>query len=138
MRKPEIDHILTRMLESNANISDFILTVGKPFQVEAAGQLVSVELRPHFEKLTPFQTEIFALNLINQDHRLLESLIKEGSCDLSYELPGIARFRVNIFSQRGHYSIVLRKLEIKFLLTQSCYYQRLITESRLKKTALFW
>ena len=111
MRKPEIDHILTRMLESNEQISDFILTVDKPFQVEAAGQLVHVELRPHFEKLTPFQTEIFALNLINQDHRLLESLIKEGSCDLSYELPGVARFRVNIFSQRGHYSIVLRKLE---------------------------
>jgi twitching motility protein PilT len=111
MRKPEIDHILTRMLESNVEISDFILTVDKPFQVEAAGQLVRVELRPHFEKLTPFQTEIFALNLINNDHRLLERLIKEGSCDLSYELPGVARFRVNIFSQRGHYSIVLRKLE---------------------------
>ena len=79
MRKPEIDHILTRMLESNVEISDFILTVDKPFQAEAAGQLVRVELRPHFEKLTPFQTEIFALNLINQDHRLMERLIKEGS-----------------------------------------------------------
>ncbi len=99
MRKPEIDHILTRMLESNANISDIVLTVDKPFQVEAAGRLVGVNLEPPFEKLTPFQTEIFALNLINQDQRLIEMLIKEGSCDLSYELPGIARFRVNIFSQ---------------------------------------
>ncbi len=41
----------------------------------------------------------------------MDMLIEEGSCDLSYELPGIARFRVNIFSQRGQYSIVLRKLE---------------------------
>lgn len=111
MRKPEIDHILIKMLESNANISDVILTVDKPFQVETAGVLVPVELEPHFEKLTPFQTEVFALNLINQDRRLIEALIKEGSCDLSYELPGIARFRVNVFSQRGQYSIVLRKLE---------------------------
>jgi len=111
MRKPEIDHILTRMLESNPNISDFIITVDKPFQVESAGQLVGVALRPPFEKLTPFQTEIFALNLINQDHRLMEALIREGSCDMSYELPGVARFRVNIFSQLGNYSIVLRKLE---------------------------
>lgn len=111
MRKPEIDHILTRMLESNPNISDFIITVNKPFQVDSAGQLVPVTLRPHFEKLTPFQTEIFALNLINQDHRLMSALLKEGSCDLSYELAGIARFRVNIFSQLGNYSIVLRKLE---------------------------
>ena len=101
------------MLESNVTISDLILTVDKPFQVEAAGRLVGVDLEPHFEKLTPFQTEIFALNLINQDHRLIETLIKEGSCDLSYELPGVARFRVNIFSQLGHYSIVLRKLESK-------------------------
>ena len=113
MRKPEIDHILTRMLESNVNISDIILTVDKPFQVEASGRLVGVDLEPPLEKLTPFQTEIFALNLINQDQRLIETLVKEGSCDLSYELPGIARFRVNIFSQLGHYSIVLRKLESK-------------------------
>ncbi|MFO7568807.1 MAG: PilT/PilU family type 4a pilus ATPase [Smithellaceae bacterium] len=111
MRKPEVDHILMKMLESNANISDLILTVDKPFQVEAAGLLTPVEMEPHFERLTPFQTETFALNLINQDRRLMESLITEGSCDLSYELPGIARFRVNVFSQRGQYSIVLRKLE---------------------------
>lgn len=111
MRKPEIDHILTRMLESYPNISDLIITVGKPFQVDSAGQLVSVPLRPNVEKLTPFQTEIIALNLINQDHRLMTDLLKEGSCDLSYELAGMARFRVNIFSQMGNYSIVLRKLE---------------------------
>ncbi|MEI6610726.1 MAG: PilT/PilU family type 4a pilus ATPase [Deltaproteobacteria bacterium] len=111
MRKQEIDHLLMKMVASNVNISDLILTVDKPFQVEVSGQLVGVELEPPFEKLTPFQTEIFAMNLINQDQRLLEMLIKEGSCDLSYELPGVARFRVNIFSQRGHYSIVLRKLE---------------------------
>jgi twitching motility protein PilT len=111
MRKPEIDHILTKMLESHPNISDFIITVDKPFQVDSSGQMVPVTLRPAFERLTPFQTEIFALNLINRDHRLMQDLIKEGSCDLSYELPGVARFRVNIFSQLGNYSIVLRKLE---------------------------
>ncbi|MBP1711061.1 MAG: pili retraction protein [Deltaproteobacteria bacterium] len=111
MRKPEIDHILIKMLESSANISDIILTVDKPFQVEAAGVLVPVDLEPHFDRLTPFQTETFALNLINQDRRLIDILMEEGSCDLSYELPGLARFRVNIFSQRGQYSIVLRKLE---------------------------
>jgi twitching motility protein PilT len=111
MRKPEIDHILTKMLESNPDISDCILTVNKPLQVYSAGKLISVDLKPAFTKLTPFQTEIFALNLINQDHRLMQALLKEGSCDLSYELPGLARFRVNIFSQLGNYSIVLRKLE---------------------------
>ena len=113
MRKHETDHILTRMLDAGDNISDLNITVGKPFQVESSGQLIPVEIDPPFHKLTPFQTEIFALNLINQDHRLTETILTEGSCDLSYELPGRARFRVNIFSQMSNYSIVLRKLESK-------------------------
>jgi twitching motility protein PilT len=113
MRKQEIDHILGRMLDSNDNVSDLNITVGKPFQVESSGQLNSVEIDPPIEKLTPFQTEIFALNLINQDRRLTETLLTQGSCDSSYELPGKARFRVNVFSQRGNYSVVLRKLETR-------------------------
>jgi len=113
MRKQEVDFILGKMLDSHNNVSDLNITVGKPFQVESSGQLTGVEIDPPFPKLTPFQTEIFALNLINQDRRLTEILLAEGSCDSSYELPGKARFRVNIFSQRGNYSIVLRKLETK-------------------------
>jgi len=113
MKKQEIDHILTRMLDSYGSVSDLNITVGKPFQVESSGQMVGVEIDPPFEELTPFQTEIFALNLVNRDKRLTETLLREGSCDLAYALPGKARFRVNIFSQRGMYSIVLRKLETK-------------------------
>ncbi|MFQ5717847.1 MAG: type IV pilus twitching motility protein PilT, partial [Nitrospinales bacterium] len=109
-KKPEIDYILTTMLEAFGNISDLNITVGRPFQVESAGQLIKVEINPPMEKITPFQAEIFALNLINSDRRLTETLIREGSCDLSYFLTGKTRFRVNIFSQQGHYTIVLRKL----------------------------
>lgn len=113
MRKQEIDYILGKMLDSHKNVSDLNITVGKTFQVESSGQLLTVDIEPPFDKLTPFQTEIFALNLIGYDRRLTEILLTQGSCDLSYELPGKARFRVNIFSQRGNYSIVLRKLETK-------------------------
>jgi twitching motility protein PilT len=113
MKKQEIDHILTRMLDSRKNVSDLNLTVGRPMQVESDGELIAIDMRPRFKELTPFQTEIFALNLINQERRLTEDLIKNGSCDLSYSLPGKARFRVNIFSQLGSLSIVLRKLESK-------------------------
>jgi len=111
MRKQEIDHILLRMLESHGSVSDLNFTVGKPLQVESSGQLAKVDLEPDVEMLTPFQTEVFAMNLINQDRRLTEILLNEGSCDLSYALGDKARFRVNIFSQSGKYSIVLRKLE---------------------------
>ncbi len=113
MRKAEIDYILTTMLEAFGNISDLNITVGKPFQVESSGELTGVPLVPPIEKLTPFQAEIFALNLINSDRRLTEIFLREGSCDCSYFLVGKARFRVNIFSQRGNYTIVLRKLETR-------------------------
>jgi twitching motility protein PilT len=111
MRKQELDYVLNKMLDSRDEVSDLNITVGKPFQVESAGELGAVDIDPPFSKLTPFQAEIFALNLIDRDRRLTEILLNQGSCDLSYELPGKARFRVNIFSQRGHYSTVLRKLE---------------------------
>ncbi len=113
MKKQEIDHILSRMLDAYDNVSDLNITVGRPFQVETAGELAAVDMNPPFDEITPFQAEIFALNLLNQNRRLTENLLLEGSCDSSYELPGKARFRVNIFSQRGNYSIVLRKLATK-------------------------
>jgi twitching motility protein PilT len=113
MRKQECDYILSRMLDFTRNVSDLNITVGKPFQVESSGQLIPVEFDPSFEELTPFQTEILALNLINNDSRLTEILLREGSCDLSYALPGKARFRVNIFAQQRKFSIVLRRLETR-------------------------
>jgi twitching motility protein PilT len=113
MRKQEVDHILTKMLDTHKDVSDLNLTVGKQLQVESSGELVGVDIKPDLKQLTPFQSEIFSLNLINQDNRLTKTLLAEGSCDLSYSLPGKARFRVNIFSQSGNYSIVLRKLETK-------------------------
>ncbi|MFO7459842.1 MAG: PilT/PilU family type 4a pilus ATPase, partial [Desulfatiglandales bacterium] len=110
MRRQEIDHILTSMLESHDNVSDLNFTVDKPFQVESSGQLKSVSLSPPIPKITPFQAEVLALNILNGDRRLTRMLLSEGSCDTSYGLAGKARFRVNIFSQKGHYSTVMRQL----------------------------
>ncbi len=110
MKKQQIDNILTTMLESHENVSDLLMTVEKPFQVESDGQLMPVNLNPPVEALTPFQAEVLALNIINSDRRLTKTLIREGSCDTSYQLAGKARFRVNIFSQKGFYSTVMRQL----------------------------
>jgi len=113
MKKQEIDHILVKMLDYHREVSDLNFTVGKPMQVESAGELIPVDFKPNFKALTPFQTEVIAMNLINQDRRLTKALLTAGSCDMSYSLPGKARFRVNIFSQGANISIVLRKLESK-------------------------
>jgi twitching motility protein PilT len=111
MRKAEIDHFVAQMLATHERVSDLNVTSGRPFQVEADGVLREAAANPRVEELTPFQAEVFALNLIGAERRLLKDLLYTGSCDLSYSLPGRARFRVNVFSQRGRYSTVMRKLE---------------------------
>ncbi len=113
MRKHEVDLLLATMVDSRHNVSDLNLTVDYPLQVEANGELMPVSLEPSIDKLTPFQTEVFAINLINNDRRLYNNLIQEGSCDQSYVMPRQTRLRVNIFQQQGHYSIAMRKLENK-------------------------
>lgn len=113
MRRQQIEHILTSMLQAYDNVSDFVVTVDKPFQVECAGELKPVPLNPPVERLTPFQAEIFALNLIGGDQRLIRDLVVRGSCDTAYQLAGKARFRVNVFSQKGCYSTVMRQLSTR-------------------------
>jgi twitching motility protein PilT len=74
---------------------------------------MAVPMDVQIDNLTPFQTETFALNLLGGDRRNVETLLSEGACDLSYHLAGKARFRVNVFSQRGYFSVVMRKLETR-------------------------
>jgi len=110
MRRPELDKVIEMMLASQPEVSDLLFTVDRPLQVESFGELKPVELDPPIEKLTPFQTETIALNLIGDNLLLVEHLLKHGSCDSAYALSEKARFRVNIFSQRGNYSAVCRQL----------------------------
>jgi twitching motility protein PilT len=110
MRRHELDYVLGKMLQYEQEVSDLNFTVNKPLQVESFGELVPISLDPPVDRLTPFQTEMLALNLIGGNRRLTEDLLRRGSCDASYSLSDTARFRVNIFSQRGNLSIVLRKL----------------------------
>ncbi|THB79151.1 MAG: PilT/PilU family type 4a pilus ATPase [Desulfobulbaceae bacterium] len=113
MKKTEIDYWITAMLESNPNVSDLNITVGKTLQVESSGVLVPVDVAPPVKELTPFQSEAFALNLVGNNKRLLTDLVRNGSCDLSYALGTDVRFRVNVFTQKGCLTTVLRKLETK-------------------------
>jgi twitching motility protein PilT len=113
MKQQEINYWISAMLKKHERVSDLNITVGKSLQVESDGQLVSVDVQPPVTELTPFQTEVFALNLIGGNKRLLRDLVSKGSCDLSYSIDDRVRFRVNIFSQKGYYSTILRKLETK-------------------------
>ena len=99
--------ILEQMLAVSERISDLNLSVGRPPQAEVNGQLTPVEIKG-LKVLNPYQTEIIAMTLLAGNADAAEKLVKTGSTDLSYSLPGRTRFRVNIFSQRGTYCIVMR------------------------------
>jgi len=111
MKQTEIEYWITSMLAAHDNVSDLNITVGKTLQVESAGVLMPVRVSPPVGTITPFQAEVFALNLIGNNKRLLRDLVEKGSCDLSYALNDQVRFRVNIFTQKGCFTTVLRKLE---------------------------
>src|SRR2546428_1276252 len=72
MTKAELDYILGSMLDSQKNVSDLNITADKPLQVEASGELTAVSIEPPIDRLTPFQTETIALNIINRNRRLTE------------------------------------------------------------------
>jgi twitching motility protein PilT len=110
MSSREIDFILNHMLDNYPTVSDINISVGKPFQVEVDSELVPVTLPTPIASLTPFQTEIFALQLLNNDRRAMHLLLEQGSTDISYAVGERARFRVNIFAGRGAYAIVMRRL----------------------------
>lgn len=107
-----INPLLETMLDSAPNISDLNLSVGRPPQVEVEGQLRAVPFA-EIERLRPYQTELIAMRLLKNRRELVEKLVRTGSVDLSYSLPQRTRFRVNVFSQRGTYSVVLRVIPNK-------------------------
>ncbi len=110
MRRRELDTLLSRLLESQPQLSDINFTPGKPPQIDTGGELRFPFIDPPLPELTPWMTEQIALNLLDERRDLVKELMQKGSCDCAYEVPDLARFRVNIFSQRSCYSIVLRKL----------------------------
>ncbi|HEX7677335.1 MAG TPA: PilT/PilU family type 4a pilus ATPase [Thermoanaerobaculia bacterium] len=107
MKNFNLDAILEAMLKTSERVSDLNFSVGRPPQVEVDGQLVPVNF-PGLPRLTPYQTEMIAMHMLRGDRELTRTLLSSGSVDLSYSIPQKTRFRVNIFSQRGTYAIVLR------------------------------
>jgi twitching motility protein PilT len=103
----DLPPIIERMLMLSDRISDLNFSVGQLPQVEINGKLTPVQPLG-MQKLTPYQTEIIAMTLLHGNPTAAERLAHTGTADLSYSLPSRARFRVNIFQQRGVYSIVMR------------------------------
>ncbi|MBX3266657.1 MAG: PilT/PilU family type 4a pilus ATPase [Acidobacteria bacterium] len=104
----EIFHnILRRMLAAGEKVSDLIFSPGRPPQVELSGDLEPVPI-PGYELLKPPHIKAFVEVMLAGNRQGIESLDTKGSADISYSVPGLCRFRVNIFMQRGSHAVVMR------------------------------
>lgn len=99
--------LLAAMLRASEKVSDLIFSPGRPPQVEVYGQLVPVQVEG-LATLTADDTRRIAADLIGNNKQAINTLREQGSCDISYGLPGLARFRVNAFIQRGSCAVVMR------------------------------
>ena len=104
---PNLVSILHRMLAVSDKVSDLIFSPGRPPQIELMGKLQPVAI-PGLDKLLPAHTASIAKLIIGTHERAAESLERNGSADVSFSAPGLSRFRVNIFMQRGTHAIVMR------------------------------
>jgi twitching motility protein PilT len=100
-------NIITSMLRASPKTSDLIFSPGRAPQVETSGQLIQLKI-PGVGILSAEDTARIAADLIGRNANAVEKLKSEGSCDISYSLPKVSRFRVNIFTQRGSCAIVMR------------------------------
>lgn len=111
MNKEIIDQLLSEMIASREGVSDLLFTVGKPPLVEAHGWLEEFPVETPEPVFGRNEIDQLVTHLINGDERLTRDLANWGSCDCSYALKDVARFRVNIFKQNGRQAIVMRRLQ---------------------------
>jgi twitching motility protein PilT len=104
--------LITAMLKSNGHVSDLIFSPGRAPQIEVSGQLVELKYKG-LECLSAADTKSIAYDIMGDNEHPLRKLDQDGSADLSYGLPGVGRFRVNIFRQRGSCAIVMRVIPDK-------------------------
>src|SRR6266852_4904076 len=99
--------LLAAMLRATAQVSDLIFSPGRPPQVEVYGQLIPVQ-GPGLGQFSADDTRRIASDLIGNNKQAITMLHEQGACDVSFGLPGLARFRVNVFIQRGSCAVVMR------------------------------
>ena len=99
--------LLSAMLRASTRVSDLIFSPGSLPHIEVSGQLVPVKITG-LPTLGAEDTRRIAEELIGGNQQALTALREQGSCDISYSIPGECRFRVNVFVQRGSHAIVMR------------------------------
>jgi twitching motility protein PilT len=110
MNRSLFDQMLGAMIEGKPGVSDLLFIPGRPPQIDCYGVLHPFIDDSWGAVVSTQATGQYAAIIMAENERMTENLRNEGSCDCSYTLPGVARFRVNIYRQNGHLALVMRKL----------------------------
>ncbi|GAB4252495.1 MAG: type IV pilus twitching motility protein PilT [Thermoleophilia bacterium] len=106
MYEPDVGLLLRKMIELGG--SDLHLKVGSPPCIRVDGEMERVE---GAESLRPDDTQEMILGLLNSHQR--KEFEEEHELDFAYAIPGVSRFRVNCFFQRGSIGAVFRTIPIR-------------------------
>ena len=131
-----LDGVITTMVNAEEGVSDLLFVVGRPPQIEVYGKLRGVEVPGLCPALQPAHVEALALKMMGTSERLAADLKNNGSCDTSYSVPELARFRVNIFKNNGNHAIVMRKLSTKIPTCESLNLPPIFKEIVKEKTGI--
>lgn len=104
-----INALLAGMVRSAEHVTDLVFIGGRPPLVESHGKLSEFPIDTPDAALSSEIIERLAEQFIDGNPRLLAAYATTGSCDTSYEVPGVARMRVNIYKQNTGRAIVMRK-----------------------------
>lgn len=99
--------LIATMLHAAPGTSDLIFSPGRAPQADLHGKLMQLNIEG-VGILRAEDTARIAADLIGRNSHAVDKLKQEGSCDISYSLPKMSRFRVNVFTQRGSCAIVMR------------------------------
>src|SRR5690348_6929879 len=112
MNKVQADALIKAMLQSADRVSDLLFITGKAALIEADGQLIPFPIAGH-TPITPRFIDALSELIIGGDERLLADYAATGSCDCSYVIEHVARFRVNVYKANNNRAIVMRKLQAR-------------------------
>ena len=75
------------------------------------GRLIPFAINAASSPITSAFIDALSEHITGKDQRLLSDYESTGSCDCSYVVEGVARFRVNIYRENNHRAMVMRKLQ---------------------------
>jgi twitching motility protein PilT len=123
--------LLKQLLEITIreNASDLHLTVGAVPNIRINGRLVPISN----DKLTTSDTEKYSREILNEKY---DEYIRCGEIDTSYSLPGVGRFRVNVYKQRGSDTIAIRVVGLKIPTLKELSFPPIVKELTTKQRGL--